>query len=171
MPHFPIGTPVSIIFDKTTRYERAWTGRIISRVDKASRRVLKAGWNGWGYIPRWYLVKFDADDEIRMYHHNHLEMLIDEAKEWKKDRNRSRARDGKRLDYWYRCKDTTFRKLFPSTGRILGHQNIDQLQWLHFCKPYKPIAHANIFGLTARLPPRFVQAVVGGQVLDGAIVH
>lgn len=170
MPHYPIGTRVSIIFDKTTRHERPWTGRIISRVDKAPECVLTS-WNGLGYIPRWYLVKFDVDGEFRMYHHNHLEMLIDEAKEWKKDRNWTRARDGKRLDYWYWCKDTIFRKLFPSTGSILGHQNINQLQWLDFCKPYKPIAHPNIFGLTARLHPRFVQAVVGGQVLDGAIVH
>jgi hypothetical protein len=151
MPHYPIGTQVSIIFDKTTNNERLWTGQIISRVDKASRRVL-IEWNGWGYIPRWYIVKFDADGEIRMYHHNHLEMLMDEANEWKKDRNWTRTRDGKRLDYWYRCKDTKFRMLFPSTGRIMPTYTIDRLQWLHFCKPYKPIAHEHTFGLTSRLP-------------------
>ena len=141
MPHFPIGMEVSVVFNKTKNSKgKVWTGRIISGV-YAAPRLAQVGWTGRGYIPRWYVVKFDADGEIRMYQHNHLEMLIEEAEEWKKDRSWTRTRDGISLDSWYSIQADIFKKRFPHTGHIMSRDKIDHPQWLHFCKPYKPQYH------------------------------
>ena len=138
MPHFPIGMEVSVVFNKTKNSKgKVWTGRIISGV-YAAPRLAQVGWTGRGYIPRWYVVKFVADGEIRMYQHDHLEMLLEEAEEWKKDRNWVRTRAGISLDWWYSLQVDLLKKRFPHTGHIISYNNIDHPQWLHFCKPYKP---------------------------------
>ena len=153
MPHFPIGMEVSVVFNKTKNSKgKVWTGRIISGV-YAEPRLAQVGWTGRGYIPRWYVVKFIADGEIRMYQHDHLEMLLEEAEEWKKDRDWVRTRAGISLDLWYAIQVDLLKKRFPHTGHILSRHKIDHRQWLNFCKPYKPQYHPS------HRPPRSVSGL------------
>ena len=155
MPVFPIGTSVSILFDKNTEYEKPWKGTIVSRVDKATIMEIR-DWTDDDLVPCWYVVKYDIELRKRIYQHDHLVSLIEECEKRKaryfqssnsyKEHiqnirlaiERVKKTGIRRRPDRYEVTANALKALFPETGYIIP-DICGKKAWRNFCKPYKPI--------------------------------